>query len=47
MSLDKATLDNVKTVPPNMETQFKVTNLYVELVDGSPKLRVEYEKVID
>jgi len=23
---------------------FKVTNLYVELVDGNPKLRVEYEE---
>jgi len=34
--------DTVKTVPPDPAKK-KVTNIYIEFVDGSPKLRVEYE----
>ena len=34
--------DAVKSVPPDPAKK-KVTNIYIEFVDGSPKLRVEYE----
>jgi hypothetical protein len=35
--------DGVVSVPPDGEKK-KVTNIYVEIVDGQPKLRVEYEE---
>ena len=34
--------DVVKSVPPD-QAKKKVTNIYIEFVDGNPKLRVEYE----
>ena len=33
---------NLKSAPP--QGCLRVTNLYVEIVDGNPKLRVEYEE---
>lgn len=39
-----ADLVELLQVPSNPPTGcYKVTNLYVEMVDGNPKLRVEYE----
>ncbi len=36
------TADVIQSVPPDAAKK-KVTNIYIEFVDGSPKLRVEYE----
>jgi hypothetical protein len=36
-------VDAVKSVPPDPAKK-KVTNVYIEFVDGDPKVRVEYEE---
>ena len=40
--VDLAELTNIPSNPP--DGAYKVTNLYVVMVNGEPKLKVEYEE---